>query len=113
VKTRFGIRCPRYACLALTVSLNGVMCNAAQHGEAFLFRHLEALAHPREEMGQAEVPTSDAFGDARAPGCEGEGANRIWPERNARRVGRKRLVRPEHIRAVDQAAVEHALVRKL
>ncbi len=50
----------------LTIALNGIVSDTAQHRELRLFADAKPLAHPREEMRQAVVPAFDPLGNTSA-----------------------------------------------
>ena len=54
------------------VSLDRVMCDAAEHREAVVLVQVECGGHPRKVVGQGKVTTPYALGPTLGAGCEGE-----------------------------------------
>lgn len=48
---------------ALTVSLDWIVSNTAEHREPRMFANLETFPHPWKEVGQRIVPAPDTFGN--------------------------------------------------
>jgi hypothetical protein len=55
-----------------TITLDGIVGDPAQHCELGSFSEPEAVAHPREEMRETVMASSNALGDASASTGEGQ-----------------------------------------
>lgn len=54
----------------LTVSLNRIMSNSAQHGEPGLLAQSEPLSHPRKEVSKTVMPPLYTLGNPSATASE-------------------------------------------
>lgn len=56
------------------------MSNTAEHGELGEIAQRKSITHPRKEMSQAIMASSDPFWNARAATRKGQGANTVRSE---------------------------------
>ena len=64
----------------LTVSLDGIMSDTAEHGEPRLLTQAKPLPHPWEEMGQAVVPALHALRNASTTRSKAQSSRRVWAQ---------------------------------
>jgi hypothetical protein len=81
--------------------------DAAKHSEFGVSVEPKALAHPREEVREAEVAPLYAFGDPSAPCREGKRPNAVWAQGYVGVRGAEVGVRLEDILSVDAAPTEY------
>lgn len=61
----------------ITVALDGIMGDAAQHGESIVRAYIEFFSHPRVEGGERKVSASHTFRQSCRPRREGQGADAV------------------------------------
>ena len=55
----------------LTISLNGIVGDTAEHSKFGKLSNAELMAHPREKVSQTIMSTLNSLGYSCAPACEG------------------------------------------
>lgn len=68
----------------LTISLNRIVSDAAQHSELGMRSQPKSFPHPREEMRQTVMATPHALGHTRTPTRKRKRPNTIRPKRDIR-----------------------------